>query len=216
MSYELPQPISSRINRAQDAETGRMAAIADELDRLCRIYETEHGNSKRDGTCCCYETRCAETWARKHSCWLPITSISQLGIPGASGNENDTYVSDDYVDKVNNLLNNNGSIIALLRRLVIHNNLFPDTSYAFHAFTGFEGRSVYPILRQRRIAKAMPASQVQIDTFMAALGFQKGNKIGEYWNDEYCVWDLLSRNVLVDTEGDLYVVDAEIKTVATA
>ena len=32
-------------------------------------------------------------------------------------------------------------------------------------------------------------------------------------NDNYEVWDLLPRNVLVDEEGDIFVVDAEIKQI---
>lgn len=50
-----------------------------------------------------------------------------------------------------------------------------------------------------------------IDTYMAALGFEKGADEGRYTNGEYEVWDLLPRNVLVDDDGDLFVVDAEIR-----
>ena len=34
-------------------------------------------------------------------------------------------------------------------------------------FTGFDGRSVMPILQQRLIKNARPATQVMIDTYMA-------------------------------------------------
>lgn len=50
-----------------------------------------------------------------------------------------------------------------------------------------------------------------IDTYMAALGFEKIGEEGHFTNGEFEVWDLLPRNVLVDDEGDIYVVDAEIK-----
>ena len=50
-----------------------------------------------------------------------------------------------------------------------------------------------------------------IDTYMAALGFEKASEKGRFINSEYEVWDLLPRNVLVDSEGDVFVVDAEIK-----
>ena len=33
-----------------------------------------------------------------------MTKVFDLGTPGPSGNENDTYVSDDAVYKVNNLM----------------------------------------------------------------------------------------------------------------
>ena len=52
-----------------------------------------------------------------------------------------------------------------------------------------------------------------IDTYMAALGFEKTSEEGHFSNGEYEVWDLVPRNVLVDAEGDIFVVDAEIKRV---
>ena len=39
---------------------------------------------------------------------------------------------------------------------------------------------------------------------------QKNNE-GRYTNGTYLVWDVVPRNVLVDADGDMYVVDAEIK-----
>lgn len=68
-----------------------------------------------------------------------------------------------------------------------------------------------PILQQRLIKNACPATQVMIDTYMAALGFVKTGQEGHFTNGTYEAWDLLPRNVLVDEEGDVYVVDAEIK-----
>ena len=50
-----------------------------------------------------------------------------------------------------------------------------------------------------------------IDTYMSGLGFAKENDEGRYSNGTYVVWDVLPRNVLVDADGDMYVVDAEIK-----
>ena len=52
-----------------------------------------------------------------------------------------------------------------------------------------------------------------IDTYMAALGFEKGTEEGRFTNEQYEAWDLLPRNVLVDSEGDIFVVDAEIKQI---
>ena len=64
-----------------------------------------------------------------------------VGVSGPSGNENDLYVSNDIIYKVNNLLNS-GSILQLLNRLIWHNNLFYETAYTFFGFTGFDGRTV--------------------------------------------------------------------------
>ena len=39
----------------------------------------------------------------------------------------------------------------------------------------------------------------------------KKNNEGRFANDVYEVWDIVPRNVLKDKDGDIYVVDAEIK-----
>ena len=106
---------------------------------------------------------------------------------------------------------NSGGIVALLEKVMMHNMLFPDTAYRFHGFAGFDGRTVQPVLCQVRVANAVPATQIMIDTYMAALGFVKQNDKGRYSNGNYLVWDVIPRNVLVDSEGDIFVIDAEIK-----
>ena len=68
-----------------------------------------------------------------------------------------------------------------------------------------------PVLEQERICEAQPATQVMIDTYMSAIGFIKADAEGRFTNGDYVVWDLVPRNVLIDADGDVYVVDAEIK-----
>ena len=98
----------------------------------------------------------------------------------------------------------------------MHNAIFPDTAYSFYGFAGFDGRTVLPVIAQPRIASALPATQIMIDTYMAALGFEKTSTEGRFKNGTYEVWDLLPRNVLVDSEGDIFVVDAEIKHITSS
>ena len=141
--------------------------------------------------------------------WIPMMEVFNLGVPGPCGNENDTYVAKDAIYKVNNLLNS-GSIVALLKKIMMHNQIFPDTAYCFYGFAGFDGRTVQPIIRQPRVADARPATMVMIETYMAALGFEKTAKVGHFTNGRYEVWDVVPRNALVDSEGDIFVVDAEI------
>ena len=122
----------------------------------------------------------------------------------------DTYVSKDTIYKVNNLLNS-GGICKLFGKVLLHNLLFPNTAYRLYGFTGYDGRTVIPVLEQERICEAQPATQIMIDTYMSALGFVKdGNEAGRFSNNQYLVWDLVPRNVLVDKDGDMYVIDAEI------
>ncbi len=59
-----------------------------------------------------------------------------------------------------------------------------------------------------------PATQIMIDTYMSALGFEKTGEEGHFSNDQYVVWDVIPRNVLVDSDGDIFVIDAEIKALS--
>ena len=117
----------------------------------------------------------------------------------------------DY--KVNNLLNSQGSVIRLFDKVILHNTIFPETSYTFYKFTGFKGSTIMPIFRQNFIKNSSPATQIEITTYMAALGFDSTEKKGCYTNSKYKVWDVLPRNVLKDKDGDIFVIDAEIKLI---
>ena len=105
---------------------------------------------------------------------------------------------------------NNGGIANLLDKISFHNTIFPETFYYFIGFAGYDGRSVMPILRQDLIKNASPATSIEIDTYMAAIGFTKNPTDGKYQNEFYTVWDVVPRNVLKDKDGDIFVIDAEI------
>ena len=210
MDYDISQPIPQGSNGAQDAENSRIAAIANELERLCAVHEAQRGDSLKDVSRFETEQRVAEQMAKSQGFWVPMIHVFDLGVPGPSGNENDTYVGEKVIYKVNNLLNS-GSIVALLRKILMHNQIFPDTAYSFRGFAGFDGRTVQPIIIQPRIANARPATRIMIETYMAALGFTKLNNEGRYANADFEVWDLVPRNVLKDKGGDIYIIDAEIK-----
>ena len=48
MSYDISQPVPSGSNGAQDTENSRIAAITDELERLCAIHEAQLRDSQAD------------------------------------------------------------------------------------------------------------------------------------------------------------------------
>ena len=210
MNDDLFQSVSQRSIGAQDAENRRIEAVADELRRRCKLYEAQRRDGQSHVSPFEAEQRAAENFAKEYGLWIPMEHVFDLGTPGPSGNENDTYVSNDVIYKVNNLLNS-GSIISLFEKVRMHNEIFPDTFYQLHAFTGFDGRTIMPILRQDLVKDAEPTPQIAIDTYMAALGFNREDVVGRYSNPDYIVWDLIPRNVLRDRDGDIFVVDAEIK-----
>ncbi len=210
MNDDIFKSVSQGSDVAYEEENRRIQKISDELQRLCRIHDEQSGESKANGNHFEIEQRAAEQFAKSSGIWIPMDNVFSLGVPGPSGNENDTYVAKNTIFKVNNLLNS-GGICKLLDKILLHNQIFQNTSYKLHGFTGYDGRSVMPVLEQERICEAQPATQVMIDTYMSALGFNKDGKTGSFSNSTYVVWDVVPRNVLVDKDGDMYVIDAEIK-----
>ena len=83
------------------------------------------------------EQRVAEQYAKSAGMWIPMDEVFDLGTPGPSGNENDTYVAKDTIFKVNNLLNS-GSIHNLLDKIILHNLVFPNTAYKLIGFAGYD------------------------------------------------------------------------------
>ncbi len=53
--------------------------------------------------------------AKAEGYWIPMTDVFSLGVPGPSGNENDTFIGETVIYKVNNLLNS-GNIVGLCAR----------------------------------------------------------------------------------------------------
>lgn len=188
-----------------------MEEVADILRRSCSENETDHDVWTTYRRSIYEEQSLIEDYAEKHQCWFPLEQIFDLGTPGPSGSENDTYVNKagGIVYKTNNLVHT-GSYYLLFRRLLAHNSLFPQTAYTLLGFTGFKGRTVYPLLAQRYIEKADASMPEEIDSYMAALGFEK-TADWTFRNKDYVISDLKPKNVLRDADGDLYVVDAEIR-----
>ncbi|MFV0587066.1 LPD38 domain-containing protein [Bacteroides reticulotermitis] len=156
--------------------------------------------------------RSIETHAKELGMWTPIQKISALGHPFLNGNENEVYLDSEknVVFKVNNLVNSQ-TLLNLFKRIDLHNEIFPQTKYELVGITGFgNGSTVYPIYKQSFVSKSTFAIPEDINNYMASLGFKKSGE-GKYSNEDITISDLYPRNVLKDSEGDIYVIDAEFK-----
>ncbi len=204
----IPEQVSQGEHGTLPEEDRRLAEVSDGVARGSRLYEKEHGGGRADVAGLFAEQRAAERLAKENGYWLPMDEVMGMGVPGPSGNESDTYISGGTIYKVNNLLNS-GGIVRLLDKIRLHNRLFPNTRYDFVGFTGYDGRSVYPVFSQKMVEGARPASVETIDRYMSELSFKKTGD-GRYAKNGYEVWDIVPKNVLEDADGDIYVVDAEL------
>ena len=66
MSHDIPKSVPQGNYRTQDAEDNRIAAIADELERLCAIHEAQCGDSQQNVTRFETEQHSAEQMAKSH------------------------------------------------------------------------------------------------------------------------------------------------------
>lgn len=200
--YGTEAPQNGRMEEAAAELRSRIEAAARDAQEAGRTLSERQQEE--------LEQRTTESYAKENGVWIPMADTFNWS-PLPSGNENNVYLNTDngYVYKVNNLLNSR-SILPLLERIALHNQIFPESQYELVGFTGFDGGSVYPVLRQRYVQNATFATPEGIDSYMRSLGFSRTGEAA-YSNGGVTISDLYPRNVLKDADGDLYVVDADFK-----
>lgn len=213
--YDILKSVSQGKDGTMPEENTLLVQIANDIRRATewRSDDEEESDNGREDVMILNERekRYAETWAKENNLWIEFHDIFSLGTPGPSGSESDTYLGNDgFIYKTNNMMHCGDSITKTLVKFIIYNQIFPDSAYSFVGFTGFSGRSVFPVVRQSFIKDSVPASKVEIRYYLAALGFNYIED-GKFSNGTYLLKDILPKNVLKDNEGDLYVIDAEIE-----
>ena len=71
MSHDISKSVPQGSYRTQDAEDNRIAAIADELERLCAVHEAQLGDSQADVSRFETEQRAAEQMAKATAIGFP-------------------------------------------------------------------------------------------------------------------------------------------------
>jgi len=157
-------------------------------------------------------------YAKENNLW--IDDFYSLGDKSLVGGHEHTLVlsfEKKFVYKSNNLINSRYLISNVIEKVEIHSILFPETKYKIVGFTGIDnGESRTPnievVLKQIYFPNLTKSEPHEIKFFMENLGFRQTTP-ESYVNDEYLVFDLFPRNVLKDTHGNLYVVDAEFRDI---
>lgn len=180
---------SIRTSLQQAQETGRSLSRTEEID---------------------VQDRTAEKTAKENGTWLPLKEVTSLGDPLPSGNENEVFVKETDIFKVNNLSNSEGSILSFLDYVENHNRFFPESKYEVVGFTGRDNGTIYPITKQNHIDAEQNATPPEIEEYMVNIGFEKISD-SSFTNGEFTVSDLHPRNVLKSSSGEIYVIDNIIK-----
>ncbi len=160
-----------------------------------------------------------EVRARQNGTWIDDISTITSARSKKNGAENEVYLSKDgrsYI-KLNRftLLDDNHNIEEFIDRINSHNEFASNATYEVLGFTENSEGNVCIVLKQPAI-KGTEAPQAVIDAYLEDVGFEKillqdGT---EGWsNGTYEIWDADSANVLEDSDGNLYFIDAVINNI---
>lgn len=201
--------VSQSVSQGEHGEVASLSGGAQETAaRLRERIESTQGDPKsrlRE-----VENRVTREFAFENGLW--IEDETKLGIPFPSGDEHNNYIDaeNQVIYKVNNRMHT-PSILGLLDRMELHNKYFPNTQYRLVGFTSVsENGDVMPVFAQDFVPDARMATVDEIDSYMGTLGFTRVGD-GRYSNGEVVIKDLKPRNVLVNPNGDVFVVDAEFE-----
>lgn len=130
------------------------------------------------------------------------------------GAESRLFVEDgeDFIIKVTDFtVQSESPFDFLFDRVILHNAIFPETSYQVVGYTFDEDFNFRFILTQPKI-KGRAATLEEIQSFVSKLGFDADPLHPDWYeNDLIKIQDLHPKNVLIDTRGDLYVIDDVIQ-----
>jgi N12 class adenine-specific DNA methylase len=207
---EIFQQISQRNNGENSKENSRVEQIAAAFRRSYRANEKKLKGSELED----FEKQAALKYAKDNNLWY--NDILEFGTPTNAGGNEHTIVyneKENYLYKSNNLYNSKFLVSHYLEKIRLHNLIFPNTKYEFVGFTGIDKGPdkvpyIEPIAKQKFIPNAQQATTEQIDVYMTSLGFTHVVS-DSYRRGNIAVHDLAPRNVLIDADGDIYVIDAE-------
>jgi hypothetical protein len=92
MNDDISQSVSQRGRGEEIAENRRIYEVSDELLRRSQLYEAQLRDGQELVSRFEAEQRVAEQYAKENGIWIAMSDVFDLGVPGPSGNENDTYL----------------------------------------------------------------------------------------------------------------------------
>lgn len=154
-------------------------------------------------------------WAEKVGLMMDNSEFDRRWLhQGKKGEaENNVYFDEDSQRwfKRNNL-SYHTTFLEFFYRIALHNAAFPEAPYALEGFVINDGE-LQPIISQPHVRASKGASPVDVEKMMLKMGYQKipGTE-HDYINKEkgIRVEDMHDENVLMDDEGNLFVVDPVI------
>ena len=167
-----------------------------------------------------------ETWAKENGLWYNNYQESKDGslesvieadggqLSDESGSESMVfYTKDPYKDgliKALDASHYNGSPEALIDKIILHNSMFPETTYKVFGFGRDRGGTFRIILKQQFIRGEKPSTEDILD-FIEKLGLEK-KKGWYYTNDGKRLTDFNYKNIIKALDGKtMLVIDCDVE-----
>lgn len=155
-------------------------------------------------------------WAIATGNWhTSVLDFTDNAEPIGSGKDSDVYLSKDgkSVIKVSHGKNDGKKFSPDIDAVALFNSVFPDTQYEIVGYGEIDGRFVkflqQPIVNFAEKADVSVADRV---SFMKKLGFEPRNKEKTVFsNGEIVVSDLQKGNIVRSADGNIRVIDADVK-----
>lgn len=215
------RPLSQRLPEralAAVSEGGRTSAVDALFSRICESTVPANGRTRAEARRA-IETRkeeLLEGWAKATGNWHEsIADFTGNTAPIKSGTDSDVYLSDDggSVIKASKGKFDNRKFPSDIDQVNLFNAVFPHSAYRILGYGRLNGKFVRFIEQQFvDFSTSQPLTTEEREEYMRRLGFEPRNEEKTVFsNGEIVVSDLQKSNIVKDTEGNIRVIDADVK-----
>ena len=215
------RPLSQRLpERAVSAvsEGGRTGAVDALFSRICESTVPANERTRAEGRrkIEARKEECLEGWAKATGNWHEsVADFTANTTPVDNGTDSDVYLSDDggSVIKVSKGKFDNRKFPSDIDQVTLFNFVFPQSAYRILGYGRVDGKFVR-FLEQPFVdfSESQPLTTEERVDYMGRLGFEPRNKEKTVFsNEEIVVSDLQKGNIVRSADGNIRVIDADVK-----
>lgn len=196
--------------RANEAASLLLGANESSSTEDSRSFTERYERDKREQP---IQERIIENWAKAKGIWYDnIDSIKGKDLL-AEGGEAKVFAEKSN-PTVTKILSTEYFITPqfALDRITLHNILFPSAPLEIKGF-GRNSKGKFQFIVEQPFIQGEPATQEEIDKFITKIGFSKSEKDrgNTFLSDDLYLSDLHDENVIKTPQGDLVVIDADLR-----
>jgi len=169
-----------------------------------------------------------ESWAKEEGIWFndytdkkakPYSSLESMLSSeyeeSYGGSESLVYIDREHKEiiKAVSLLHSDDNPQIALDRIVLHNQLFPNTAYSVIGF-GRDSLGQFRVIVKQKFIQGENTSVEEISKFAETIGLKEEQGWWYSSDDLFRITDLSPLNVLTDVNGKLQVIDCDIELIS--